>query len=353
MEAEGRQNHIDALRGLAVSLMVMVHAAATWNPFSSTQATPLAYFVSGLGGLAAPLFVTLLGWGLMKSKLTPRQRWTRSLFLLACQFLVNISAPHLFEPFTPGVLSLLGLLIISEPLWSWPLRTSKHATRSFAAMSLACFTMIFIFPEIQGDGQWSSRTQSNSINMVAQHLIFTGTYPLFPWFLFAVLGGLICRLKDEEHKTFFTGMLTFGLIFTSLTFAWALRFNQTWALPSGNALLTFFPANPPFLIAATTGTILLWILSRRFLNKSTLLAGAGRCSLSVYVVHFIPLSLLHDLNDTFEWTLPQSSFFVLSYTVGAVVFGALWYYKAPWSTLETLMRSFDKKPSSLEHNESE
>ena len=71
MEAEGRQLHIDALRGVAVALMVMVHAAATWNPISTSQLSPLAYIVSGLGGLAAPLFVTLLGWGLMKANLLP------------------------------------------------------------------------------------------------------------------------------------------------------------------------------------------------------------------------------------------------------------------------------------------
>ena len=347
MEAEGRQNHIDALRGLAVSLMVMVHAAATWNPFSTTQITPLAYVVSGLGGLAAPLFVTLLGWGLMKSKLTPHQRWARGLFLLACQFLVNISAPHLFEPFTPGVLSLLGLLIISEPLWSWPLRTSKHSTRSFAAMSLACFTMIFVFPEIQGDGQWGSRTQSNSINMVAQHLIFTGTYPLFPWFLFAVLGGLICRLKDEEHKTFFAGMLTSGLIFTGLTFAWALRFNQIWALPSGNALLTFFPANAPFLIAAMTGTLILWAVARQSLGKSVLLARAGRCSLSIYVAHFLPFAVLHNIDQTYGWSLTLSTLVVVCYTMLWLIIGAYWYSKAPKTTLETLMRTIEGRQPRL------
>ena len=108
--------HIDALRGLAVLLMVMVHAAATWNPYSSTQTSPLAYLVSGLGGLAAPLFITLLGWGLLRSKLTRRQRLIRAGFLLACQFLVNVVSPHLFEPFTPGVLSLMALLILTEPV---------------------------------------------------------------------------------------------------------------------------------------------------------------------------------------------------------------------------------------------
>lgn len=347
MEAEGRQNHIDALRGLAVSLMVMVHAAATWNPFSTTQATPLAYFVSGLGGLAAPLFVTLLGWGLMRSKLTPRQRWTRGLFLLACQFLVNISAPHLFEPFTPGVLSLMGLLIISEPIWSRPIRASKHITRSFGVMALSCFTVILLFPEIQGDRLWSSRIQSSNFVIIVQHLILTGTYPLFPWFLFAVLGGLICRLESKEHNVFFAGMLTFGLVFTSLTLSWAFWTNQTWALPSGNALLTFFPANAPFLIAAITGTLILWAVARQSLGKSVLLARAGRCSLSVYVAHFLPFAALHNIDQTYGWSLTLSTLVVVCYTMLWLIIGAYWYSKAPRTTLETLMRTIEGKQPRL------
>ena len=61
-----RITHIDSLRGAAVLLMVMVHAAATWNPFHTPQPSILAYTISGLGGLAAPLFVTLFGWGVVR-----------------------------------------------------------------------------------------------------------------------------------------------------------------------------------------------------------------------------------------------------------------------------------------------
>ena len=55
MSQINRISHIDSLRGLAVLLMVMVHAAATWNPLQGDQSSLLAYTISGLGGLAAPL----------------------------------------------------------------------------------------------------------------------------------------------------------------------------------------------------------------------------------------------------------------------------------------------------------
>lgn len=353
MEAESRQTHIDALRGIAVGLMVMVHAAATWNPFLNTQATPLAYLVSGLGGLAAPLFVTLLGWGLMKSNLSLRQRWTRGLFLVACQLLVNISAPHLFDPFTPGVLSLMGLLIISEPIWSWPLRSSKYVVSTFILTAVSCFTLILLFSQAQGDGLWSTRIHSPNFEIIFKHLMLTGTYPLFPWALFAILGATISRLDSEQLRRFFAGTLTFGLVFTSLTFGWALQSNQTWALPSGNAILTFFPANAPFLIAAITGTIILWVVSRMQLGDSVLLASTGRCSLSVYVAHFIPFAAFHDIDQTLGWSLTQSALVVLAYTGGWIILGALWHTRAPKTTLESLMRSMSRGKQTRSQDESE
>ena len=339
MEAEGRQIHIDALRGVAVALMVMVHAAATWNPFSTSQPPPLAYIVSGLGGLAAPLFVTLLGWGLMKATLSFHQRWTRALFLFACQFLVNISAPHLFEPFTPGVLSLMGLLVLLEPLWAWPFKTYRNPIMPLILLSALCCSIILLFPELQGEGIWGLRVQTPDAPTALSHLLLTGTYPLFPWVLFAALGGMLQRLEQRELTHFYTASITFGLIFSSLTLAYSISIEQAWALPSGDAVLTFFPSNAPFLVAAMTGVLLFWSSSSYLLSRATILSQTGRTSLTVYVAHFIPLALFHTVDQTNNWSLTQSSLVVLAYTTGWILIGALWYKKAPKATLEHLMRT--------------
>ena len=72
---------IDSLRGLAVLLMVMVHPAATWSPYQSVQTTWLAYSIAGLGGLAAPLFVTIFGWGLIRSQTTQINNLIKAMIL--------------------------------------------------------------------------------------------------------------------------------------------------------------------------------------------------------------------------------------------------------------------------------
>ena len=70
-----------------------------------------AYTIAGLGGLAAPLFVTIFGWGLTKSKSTYNSLLKKALLLIILQIFVNLFSPHLFETFTPGVLSLFALFI--------------------------------------------------------------------------------------------------------------------------------------------------------------------------------------------------------------------------------------------------
>ena len=337
-----RLGHIDSLRGLAVLLMVMVHAAATWNPFSSSHVSVLAYVVSGLGGLAAPLFVTLLGWGLMQTNSTPRKRLVRAIFLLLAQGVVNLLAPHLFDPFTPGVLSLFALLIISEPLWCYPFRQTKLSPQIIFSIWLM-FTIIGLYlgSELQGSDKWSERTTVSSLQTWLLHMLLTGTYPFLPWLIFAVFGACIAQITSNENysnvgkSTIYS--ISLGLIFCIATLVWSIQTDTAWALPTGKAVLTFFPPNFAFVIAALTGVMILWVIIYK-LPQLLLLENAGRCSLSLYVVHFIPFAIFHKAEDTYGWSLTISSIVVISYTLAWLPIAKLWRSKAPNYTLEKLMR---------------
>ncbi len=65
----GRLSHIDALRGIAVILMIQQHMLAwLWNAPRLTfpdlvRAYPMSMGMNLLGNLAAPLFITLAGMG--------------------------------------------------------------------------------------------------------------------------------------------------------------------------------------------------------------------------------------------------------------------------------------------------
>lgn len=337
MTASQRLVHIDALRGLAVLLMVLVHAAATWEPSLSGGLLILGVIVSAGGGLAAPLFVALLGWGLAQRALKPRQRWWRAGWLFACQVAVNVSAPHLFDPFTPGVLSMLGLVILTEPLWARPFHRTTQSTRLFSG-AFVLVLMLSIFTEPwQGSSDWTSRVETPSLTMWMSHLIITGLYPFFPWILFACFGLTIARLSGERRQTFFRDVVVVGLVASTIVLVQSQRSGQVWALPTGNAALTFFPANAPFLIAAMTGVAMLWWIVERLGTAFAALSHVGRVSLTVYVLHFVPFALFHQAETVHGWSAISTAGVVVAYTVGWFVLGT-WLARRPHLTIESWMR---------------
>mgnify|MGYP002859668175 CR=1 FL=1 len=339
MSQTSRIAHIDSLRGVAVLLMVMVHSAATWNPFEGDQETIIAYVVSGLGGLAAPLFVTLFGWGMFRSKLNLKARIFQAAFLLFCQVLVNIFSPHLFNPFTPGILSLMAILTIIFPLINYCL--TKLNLNFILIFTTIIMLVQILFPDIQGTGDWDDRVADDSIIIVISNLFLTGTYPLFPWVIFSILGATISSLQRNETQTLPTDNKTIstvllGLLFCIITFIIAQYNGELWAHPSSDAYLTFFPANYGFLIAAITGTLLTWLFIQRF--TLSFLVSTGRLSLTIYVLHFIPLSLMYNFDTQYEWSIGISAPIVMLYTLIWMPISLLLLRFIPNINLEKLLR---------------
>ena len=338
-----RIQHIDSLRGVAVLLMVMVHAAATWNPFHSPQPTLLAYIISGLGGLAAPLFVTLFGWGVLRTDIPLRQRVFQSFFLFVMQILVNLTSPHLFQIFTPGVLSLMAVLNIVLPTLSNRFKSSSMQLLFF--LTTLVFLIQFLFPEIQGEGSWADRVDDSSLSIVLSNLFFTGTYPLFPWILFAALGATIStsganKGASVEPINAVRFAIGFGILFCIVSFYLAQKSSELWAHPTADATLTFFPANTAFIIAAFTGVMIIWQIIQTINSQS--LTSAGKMSLTIYVIHFIPLTLMQDYEVTYQWGLTTSSLVVLIYTLIWIPLSTQWLKRYPKATLEATLRVIRK-----------
>jgi surface polysaccharide O-acyltransferase-like enzyme len=339
MSQTSRISHIDSLRGVAVLLMVMVHAAATWNPFKGDQETILAYLVSGLGGLAAPLFVTLFGWGMYRSKPNVKARMFQATFLIFCQILVNISSPHLFNHLTPGILSLMALLTIIFPLIQYILiKLNKNII-----ILILMVTLLFqiLLPEIQGIGDWGDRVEDNSLRTILSNLFLTGTYPLFPWFLLFTIGATISSLETKSSQSLPVNqksilVVVIGSLFCIVTFIMAQYNDKLWAHPTSDAYLTFFPANPAFIVAAITGTLLIWFLVQHFVLS--LLVSTGRISLTIYVIHFIPLSLMHNFENDYQWSVGLSASIVMLYTLIWIPISLLWLKYLPSINLEKLLR---------------
>lgn len=334
-----RFREIDSLRGLAVLLMVMVHAAATWNPHNSAQSTWIAYLVAGLGGLAAPLFVTIFGWGLVRSKSTTNGNIIKATILLLLQLLVNLFSPHLFDPLTPGILSLFALLILIKPL----IVNMANNNISFLVFSISIFLIYglssFIY-NIQGTSDWDSRVSTNNLTILVSHLFLTGTYPLFPWITFAVVGAFLGSSITEGGKTLPRNNTTLLLIIIGMSYCLvslilANEEGSIWAHPTKGAYLNFFPANIGFMIGSMTGVLIFWLIIQEL--QISMFEYCGRLSLTIYVLHFIPLTLLSNIENERYWSVMEASLAVVIYTTAWLLFAFVWN-RLQWLTIEALVR---------------
>ena len=334
-----RFREIDSLRGLAVLLMVMVHAAATWNPHNSAQSTWIAYLVAGLGGLAAPLFVTIFGWGLVRSKSTTNGNIIKATILLLLQLLVNLFSPHLFDPLTPGILSLFALLILIKPL----IVNMANNNISFLVFSISIFLICglssFIY-NIQGTNDWDFRVSTNNLTILVSHLFLTGTYPLFPWITFAVVGAFLGSSITEGGKTLPRNNTTLLLIIIGMSYCLvslilANEEGSIWAHPTKGAYLNFFPANIGFMIGSMTGVLIFWLIIQEL--QISMFEYCGRLSLTIYVLHFIPLTLLSNIENERYWSVMEASLAVVIYTTAWLLFAFVWN-RLQWLTIEALIR---------------
>ena len=343
MVAEFRYREIDSLRGLAVLLMVMVHAAAIWSPTQSSDTSSLSYIVAGLGGLAAPLFITIFGWGLIKSRSSNRANIIKAIILLILQILVNLSSPQLYQPFSPGILSLFALLIMLKPLIV-KITTNRTIFLLFWLSILLFYGVNSMLFNIQGENNWDFRTNTENLSTVISHLILTGTYPLLPWICYAVVGAFLGSSFTEGGKTLprnsTTLLIMIGMCYCLFTLIRSNIDGSIWAHPTQGGELNFFPVNIGFIIASMTGVFIFWLIIQEF--RITIFEGCGRLSLTIYVIHFIPLSIMSSLENEKDWTVMEASQAVVLFTTTWPIFAYVWN-RYQWLTIEYLIRKLSSR----------
>ena len=344
MAINTRFREIDSLRGLAVLLMVMVHAAATWNPSNTIQTSTLAYIVAGLGGLAAPLFVTIFGWGMYNSSSVRKATLTKAGILLILQYIVNLCSPHLYTSYSPGILSLFALLLLAKPVIMKVSESIKNML-IFNGLIVVMFIINSFFIEFQGSSNWDSRIEVGDVIQLINLALFTGTYPVFPWISFCVVGAFLGSFVKEGGKTLPRNNTTLSVIIVGISYCivtlyLAIVNSKVWAHPSRGDYLNFFPANFGFMIAAITGVLILWLIVQEL--NILFFEQVGKVSLTVYVVHFIPLTYLSNLENERDWTVMEASQAVVLFTTTWLLFAYFWN-KVQWLTIEGLIRKLTSK----------
>ncbi len=352
-----RLGHIDRIRAIAVLCMVEVHTAAIVPPQGITVGHPAAFVAAAFGGMAAPLFVTISGWGMYRSASRRAEeghtsyqwaRWIipRVALLCLCQLTVNISLNvergGRFEWHTPGVLTLLAISAAICPLF---VRTSK-SLRSLAMLTL-CASPMILGRNAGEDLSWFERVDSANVGEWVARLLWNGTYPVLPWMFFVILGTLLHDFARQPRIR--ERGIVLGVVATSATIVISVIEDVDWALTSGNAVLTFFPASMPFLVVSATFVVLLM----RFLEGSEVSGGAplmggrlsflepaGRLSLSIYVAHFAVLGVVAlVMEGEPRMSLVPAFAVTIIHTAIWIPLAALHERTIPWFSLEGLLRA--------------
>ena len=140
---------------------------------------------------------------------------------------------------------------------------------------------------------WFQRVDSIGLVEWLERLILNGTYPVLPWLAFVLLGSLISDLENTSKQR--DSMIVLGFAITTGTIAYSAYNNMDWALPEGDAVLTFFPATMAFIIVASTFVLLaeklLSAYSSTGSKKLSFLEPAGKLTLTIYISHFAVLGV--------------------------------------------------------------
>ncbi len=296
-----RIHSLDMMRGIAVLLMVQQHTGYWfWKSGSGISSLlsshPVMITINGLGGLAAPLFILLAGAGAslsINNGNPERERVLRGIILILFGYMLNITVPAWFSPWSWYVLHLIGTGMCLSPLF----RRMSTATLFAAAIIIIVASVvsldIFNMPRYFSNGLMRGKFSAAGILKPA---LFSGNFPVLPWLALFITGFISGR--------FISGREYFGLLkIAAAAFSIAVvlfvigEFNPVFAKNSFCRRLMLvnlymYPAYPiPFLTLSAASVLLVYIVliagERYTISGNNILVLTGRVSLSVFILHIV------------------------------------------------------------------
>ena len=214
-------------------------------------------------------------------------------------------------------------------------------------MLLFCASPLVLGANSGPEMGWFERVDSMGIEEWLGRLLWNGTYPFFPWFFYILLGTVLHDLRDDCRAR--ERGIVLGIVATSATLALSVVEGIDWALTSGDAVLTFFPASMPFLVVSGTMVALaLRILEGEEESGGEPLMGdslsqlepVGRLSLTIYVSHFAVLGAVALLMDGEPRLALVPAFLVtILHTLVWIPLAVLHESRVPGLSLEGLLRN--------------
>ena len=346
-----RLGYIDQMKAIAILFMVEVHTAAILPPEGITVGHPAAFVAAAFGGMAAPLFVTVSGWGMHRGakkrfaeRLNSRAwiNWVlpRVLVLTACQFLVNfllaIERGGRFELQTPGVLTLIAIAAIFSPLIS-----RFNSKQLVGVFSLLALTPLLLGEYNGAEFSWSSRVDSQGFEEWTNRLLVNGTYPVLPWLAFSTLGAIIAESENDLETR--KNIMAIGAFLFLISIILSFSSQKPWALTEGDAVLTFFPATTFFIFVTAMFVLIAYELLLKNSNNERInlsfLEASGRLTLTIYVLHFAILGVAAEyMMDQPRLSIAEAFAVTFAHTLIWIPLANLHHRYCPKISLEELLR---------------
>lgn len=322
MQPKSRLLGLDALRGIAVFLMIEQHLGVwLWRGLQpgETMRDYLGLLVfNALGGGAAPAFVTLAGIGssLLVHARTSKHQVTRGtegavgervtsktdpdltlvrrgLAIMGFGYLLNWLTPSWFSWQSWFVLHLMGFGMLTTPLLR-RLPTAALLGLAIAVLGATGFVQDWLgVPLVLDNAYMSGRSDASPHAWTGLRIaIAEGQFPIFPWFSFYV-AGLVCGRFIAAGQLNRIGWLAGGL---GLFGAAGLLVRSlhpavgTVAWRSSVLRVPFFPASPTLVTLLLVAVLLgIWAVmaweQRRPLSERNPIVTLGRASLTLLILH--------------------------------------------------------------------
>ncbi|MCA9699686.1 MAG: DUF418 domain-containing transporter [Myxococcales bacterium] len=257
---------------------------------------------NALGGGAAPTFVTLAGIG---SCLLARKREgrgdnpdralvLRGLVVMAFGYLLSLMTPSWFSPRAWFVLHLMGLGMLTTPLWR-RLPTAALLGIGVAILLATGPLQAWVGVPLHMDNPYmAGRSPISPHDWVGLRIaLLEGQFPVFPWFSFYLAGIVVGRHVSDGRlrrtAALAGGALALGLVgVASRYLVPAAKGGALWRTTTLN--VPFFPASPT-LVVLLLAIVLLGIFAlmvwddRRPLSENNPLVTLGRASLTLLLLH--------------------------------------------------------------------
>jgi uncharacterized membrane protein len=332
VKPDNRLPFLDALRGVAVVLMMEQHLMAWfWNqPWNNLvrliSEYPLIIGANGLGGLAAPLFLVCAGAGavlMLERGGNGRTLISRGLMVLVTGYIMNLIIPTWFSPCSWYVLHVIGASLVLAPLL---LRLPRPLIWGVLLVLLAVPLQHMLgTPSFQSN---EDMARCPTFGRVLSLVVAEGHFPLVPWvgmFLFGVFAG---RNLHQDWKRMLVPALVFLAIgiLLGLAGAWLRLSPSSFTGRFLYPMPVFYPARPPVMFILSGSSLLLFALFRALAPRAgNILVHTGRISLTLLVLHAFLFKEVSQRLGTYK-LLPAGQALLLTVAVilAAMAVARLW-----------------------------